>query len=141
MANKYIGKATTVDFTYNSTQSTVANVMGATPPACDFGEVESTDLDSLRRAFLPTLLEDGIANFNLAWDPDDVGHVSLFAAFQAGATVGLTFRLATTLLNKRIIKGTGFWKSFHVGEITSDGLLMTTGAFRCNSLTAPASST
>jgi len=138
---KFIGKGSTIDFTYNSTQSTVTQLLGITPAASAFGEVEATTLDSTRREFLPTILEDGVAAFRVALDNDAADHGSAFSAFQAGATMSIVIRLATSALNNRIVKMAGFFTGFSIDELVVDDLIRATVGFRSTSITAPASST
>jgi len=143
---KYIGKSSVIEFTYSATQSVVGQLLEITPANSSVGEVESTTLDSTRREFLKTILEDGVGGFRVGWDPDDAGHISMFNAFQSlsvdqTSTMSIVIRLATTLINKRIVKMTGFLNNFAPAALTIDGLLSTAVGFRLNSLTAPASST
>lgn len=60
----------------------IGQVKKITPPPMKMGTVEVTDLDSIGKEYLATILDGGEPKLSILWDP--ATHTTLYTTFKAG---------------------------------------------------------
>lgn len=124
---KDVGKGTTIgiDLAGGSSFTTVAQILSATPPSMEVGDVDVTTLDSTITEKIPDELpEIGDLQLEISWDPDLTSHQQFKANI---ALRGVTFQVTfpgNTGTNKETV--TGYFKAFRPGPITPKGQLTAT---------------
>jgi predicted secreted protein len=131
MANKLIGKGSSLELSIATVFTAIAGVKRLGPPKRKMDFVESTDLASVVREWLATIRDEGEASMTIIYDSDTATHAALNTSFEAGTSE--SWKVKFPAASSTVIAFTGIISAFEWDDVVVDGLITAGITIKINS--------
>lgn len=88
MAGAFVGKGSSLQLDVGGEYTTIADVVSISGPSQTVGTVETTDLASSAKEYLPTILDAGEITATINYDPGTATHANLSDLLSSPAVKG-----------------------------------------------------